>query len=173
MSILNQIKYEIPRRAHFCASQKEPFLENAEMISVLIPISEGYERRDYCLACFENDFSTLEQLEGLIYWKTVLSSKKATGKQYTRDERAIELLRESLGDKDQSVLCYVLALYLERRNQLVKRQEKRSKVDPLVFYEVIDTGEVLVVKKIELSRIEFDKVQELLISKLNNEDGKA
>ena len=166
MSTLSQIKYEIPRRAHFCASQKELFLESAEMISVLIPMSEGYERRDYCLACFEKDFSTFEQLEGLIYWKTVLSSKKTTGKQYTRDERAIELLRESLADKDQSVLCYVLALYLERRNQLVKRQEKRSKVDPLVFYEVIDTGEILVVKKVELSRIEFDKVQDLLASKL-------
>lgn len=173
MSSLSQIKYEIPRRANSCHLKNEPFTEGMELISVLTPTSEGYERKDYCLICFESISQPLAQQDGYIYWKSTIATKKDWGKKYSRDERALLLLKEMLYTAPEPgsappnyPLQYVLALYLERRRQLVKRQEKRSKINPLIFYEVSDTGEVLVIKKVELSMTESAQIQQELALKL-------
>lgn len=160
-------RYEIPRRSSHCALKKEPFKEGLEIISLLENSSKGYERQDFCLECFERELKEKCIKEKKSYWKSQITVKKEAAAVTPIDERALELLRSSLGqlsnrtavDEELEGMVYLLTLYLERRGILVKRQEKRSKTGSTLFVEIAATQEVFAVHQPKLTALQLDALQ--------------
>jgi hypothetical protein len=140
---------KIPRRSTHCVSGNEPFIPGSDYISVLLSTDEGWERADYCPKCWEKEKRAKEGQ----FWKGKIPLKKE--KRLSPDEKALELFRKTEDPK----LLFVLALYLHRREQIVRRSD--------TFYEIPETGEVIAVSRITLSPEEGKKAGEQLVKLLN------
>lgn len=170
---LPQFKYEIPRRSDVCSAHLGPFVEGEEITSLLFPKGERYERKDICSSCAAEALKCEGDSKDYIYWKSLLL-RKESGKKFTKDEKAIELLKEKVSvltsdsSREELGFVYVLALYLERRKQLIKMQTSRkSRIEAV--YESVDNGETFLFQKINLSTEEYASLQEALISQLSFE----
>jgi hypothetical protein len=136
---------KIPKRSTNCDGCAAPFIPGSAYISILKSSEEGWERGDYCSKCWENE---KEKNKGQ-FWRGKIPLKR--DKKLSPDEKALDLFRET---KDLKLLS-VLALYLLRRDQIVKRGE--------AYYEIPETGEVIVVEKIYLSPQEGKDAGEQLV----------
>lgn len=142
------MKEKIPRRSSHCHLGGEPLSPGSQYVTILIITESGCERKDYCAACFER----VKKDEGAQYWKGKIPLKHE--KRQTPDEKALDLFRRMEDPK----LLVVLALYLQRRDQVVKRGE--------LYYEIPETGEVVAVPKIPLTPDEARALGEQLIDLL-------
>lgn len=142
-------KEKIPKRAPRCSVCETPFIAGSIYISALV----GEERTDFCEACWEKaDQSRFEQ-----HWKGKIPHKLE--KKLTPDERALELFKS---EEDPQLLA-VLALYLQRREQVVKRSSTKK----VEHYEIPETGEVITIDRIILSPEEGRAAGEKLVERLN------
>ncbi len=146
------MKEKIPRRSTHCCAGGEPLAPGSEYISVLTSTEEGYERADYCLACFEKITHKSGQ-----FWKGKIPQK--VEKRQTPDEKALELF---LAEEDPHLLA-VLALYLQRRGQIIRRGEEK-KMD---VYEIPETGEAVAIPKVSLSPEQGKEAGEKLVRLLD------
>lgn len=142
------MKEKIPRRLTHCAVGGELFTPGSEYISVLVLTEEGWERTDYCPKCWEKE----DKAKKGAFWRGRIPLKKE--KKLSPDEKALELFRKTEDPK----LLSVLALYLLRREQIMRRSE--------TYYEIPETGEVIVVPKIPLSPQEGREAGEQLVKLL-------
>jgi hypothetical protein len=127
----------LPRRLSRCILGQEPFEQGMEYLSFLD--LEGC-RRDYCPACWEK----IEKKGEGHFWKGKIPYKQKKASQ--PDENALELFRQHKDPKQR----FVLALYLQRRGQLMRRTQ--------TLYEIPETGELFEVEKISLSLEEGERV---------------
>lgn len=116
----------IPRRLTRCILGGESFDKGSEYVSFLD--AEG-NRKDYCPLCWEKITKTSEGH----FWKGKIPLKKE--RLSNPDQRALELFKESCDPK----IRFVLALYLQRKQQLVRRTP--------TLYEIPATGELFNVEK--------------------------
>jgi hypothetical protein len=135
----------IPRRLSHCILEGEPLEQGGEYISVLD--FEG-RRKDYCCTCWEK---IGKKVEGY-FWKGRIPPKRE--KNLHPDQKALELFR-SVEDRK---LRFLLALYLQRKEQLIRRTK--------TLYEVPETGEVFDVEPMPISEEEGN----LLVQQLNYVD---
>ncbi len=143
-------KITIPRRARHCFHGQEPFTSGAEYVSLIIEEPKDLIRQDYCMECWNHVQS---QLPSKIYWKAKLPEKsEGNPEELSHNEKVFALLRES----DDVTTCFVLALYLARKKKLILRQD----LEEAMIYEVPETEEMIVVKKVDLSLLEETKVQQ-------------
>ncbi|MCH9627901.1 MAG: hypothetical protein S4CHLAM2_15490 [Chlamydiales bacterium] len=147
------MKEKIPRRANQCADGKERFLPGSEYVSLLTSTDHGWERTDFCLACWEKANKTREGQ----YWRGKIPLK--IEKRQTPDEKALKLLRTL----EEPKLLSVLALYLQRRGQIVRRGEGKGSI----YYEIPESGETFALAKITLSPEEGREVGEQLVRLLD------
>lgn len=147
------MKEKIPRRSTHCVLGGELFTPGTEYMSQLIATENGWQRADYCLTCWEK---TPKKKEGA-YWRGRIPAKKE--KKKTPDERALELFRK---EEDPKLLS-VLALYLQRRDQIIRRSEEKKRL----LFEIPETGEIIPVPKMHLSPEEGRKIGEQLVKLLN------
>lgn len=138
------MKYTIPRRATKCFSKEEIFNEGEEIISLIIPVKEGYERRDFCLNCW-HEYAAKEDF----FWKVQLPTKE-TRKTQPKDIQTLELFYSLIDQKEKKDLLYVLALFLERRGLFAKRKEN--------LFENIRTGEAFIVEPVPSSSLNYDLI---------------
>ncbi|MCC5832816.1 MAG: hypothetical protein JJU12_07225 [Chlamydiales bacterium] len=143
------MKEKIPKRLTRCAAGDEPFTPGSEYVSLLKSTDEGWERADYCPKCWEQE----KRGKYGPFWRGKIPLKKE--KRHSPDEQALELFRRTEDPK----LLSVLALYLHRRDQIARRSE--------TYYEIPETGEVVVVPKMRLSPEEGRKAGEQLVRLLN------
>jgi hypothetical protein len=127
----------LPRRLSRCILGQEPFEQGMEYLSFLD--AEGC-RRDYCPSCWEK---IAKNGEGH-FWKGKIPYKREKVSQ--PDERALKLFRQHKDLKQR----FVLALYLQRKEQLVRRTQ--------TLYEIPETGELFEVEKISLSSEEGERL---------------
>lgn len=125
----------IPRRLSRCVLEGESFEQGAEYISFLD--MQG-NRQDYCPCCWER---IRKPVEGH-FWKGKIPLKKE--KNFHSDEKALALFRRQTDPKKR----FVLALYLQRKQQLVRRTQ--------TLYEIPETGEVFDLEKVTISAAEAD-----------------
>ncbi len=140
---------KIPHRLTRCILGDEPFSPGSEYISVLTSTEEGWKRADYCPACWEKEAKNSRAQ----FWRGKIPLKKE--KKLASDEKALEFFRKIEDPK----LLSVLALYLLRRDQIVQRGEEKK----MQYYEIPESGEVIIVPKISLSLEESQEVGEQLI----------
>lgn len=171
MTIKSVFQVEIPKRGNCCAMGQETLGPGMEIYSVLKEGQEEgiYERRDYCLACWDK-MSKQNDLQDLrSSWKSKIPLKKeASQLPKQRDARAMCLLKEALTRNchDNHAEAFILALYLARKRIIYLRQELILEDGQLAsVYEVAETEEMLCVRKIALSNLEVEKTQRELAMK--------
>lgn len=163
---------EIPKRAGVCAHGGELMAPGMTYYSSLVLRDEdgGFDRHDYCAACWEQ---LTQKGEKISTWKSAIPAKKvASDLPKKRDDRAYYLLKESLAS--DGVLAreeaFVLSLYLARRRRIFLRQEMARNDQKFQLYEVAETEEMLCVPKVELSHLQVESLQ-LELAKKFNESG--
>ncbi|KIC76612.1 hypothetical protein DB41_FI00220 [Neochlamydia sp. TUME1] len=166
------LKIEIPKRAAHCMHGNEPLIPEMEFYSILLFQEEEYQRKDFCLACWEKfakeDFSTTAKTA----WKAKVVSKKEKEEISfkTRDEKAFYLLKNLLQSpsEEEWAEAFILALYLARRKIIYLRQELPQENGSVVaIYEVAATEEMWAVKRKPLSSSDIKALQVKIAEKLS------
>jgi hypothetical protein len=141
MFLLNPSQILLPKRSNACADCNRAFDFNGEYISYLP--EEGWIRKDYCLFCWEK----IATAKSGVYWKAHMLQKSQ--KKIPIDEKAFLLFKELILDNGDAKKSFVLALYLERRKQMIRRAE--NKKTSKIYYEIPQTGEVVEIHSLLLS----------------------
>ncbi len=154
MAIKSKPKWEIPSRARTCSKGLESLSPDSSYYSLLIQDAEGaYERRDYCLTCWQNELSSGNIPTKSTHWKALVPPRNIKPTSKDRAERALDLLRETLiSDYPNSQAeAFLLGLFLQRMRIAAARQEIQREGVECILYEVLETGEVITVPKVSLS----------------------
>lgn len=164
---------EIPRRGPSCVKGFETLQPGMDYFSVLQEDEHvGLKRQDFCPICWEASAKEEALANGRTHWKSKVSTKKDDKfLSMNRDERVLELLRETLQQTHEEALteCFVLALYLARKRIMALRQELKQEDGSYInLYEILASEEMIAVKRVELSSMQTDKIQLKLASRLKN-----
>lgn len=169
----NFFQIEIPKRATNCMSGHELLSPGMEYYSILLSDKrQGYQRNDFCKSCWESVVKDQFHSLAKTAWKAkvIPNKEKVDLAKKTRDEKALYLLKEAVsqtGKRDWAE-TFVLALYLARRRILTLRQEIAQEDGSLLcIYEVVDTEEMLPVRRESLLKINVEQVQKNLESILS------
>jgi len=156
-------RIEIPRRSPNCCHGQENFQPGMEYHSFLTEDEKGnLLRKDYCESCWKEAAG-----EGRVTsWSSKVPTKKG-GKRLPidRNERALELLKESLS-KEEAPEAFVLALFLARSRYAALRKELPEGTS---LYEVLATEEMLVVPRVKLSTLQIATIQARLAERFSLE----
>lgn len=171
MVVKSPFQIEIPKRSNVCHQGKEPLLPGAEIYSTLKEgtIEGTYERQDFCLTCWKQLAKENSHHEVCSSWRSKIPLKKeASDLPKQRDARALCLLKEALksNEPDDQAEAFVLTLYLARRRLLYFRQDLvLEDGQPASVCEVAETEEMLCIRKIALSHLQVEKIQQQLAKK--------
>lgn len=141
----------IPSRAPYCSAGREPFEKGVNFVSFLEIEEEKCHRLDFCLECWEK--IKKEKIPQGLHWHGRIVPKKE--KRVSHDAQALALLKKYYDAANDKKTLYLLALYLERRKQLVLRGVMKG---AQVFESVVEE-EVFKVEKISLT---FEDINALL-----------
>lgn len=153
--------YFIPRRNVRCSGCQQLFNpEQNYCSSILEQVDGAIIRQDHCMDC-KPEKTTCD-----VAWQgKIPSSATSLVNEAARCEKALELLRNFTHSEDpeEKNQAFVLALYLERRKQIVLRKEiwEGTKVATLL-YEYLETGEMLHVPKVALDKLDLTLVAQQL-----------
>ncbi|MFN0065559.1 MAG: hypothetical protein ACKVOH_04910 [Chlamydiales bacterium] len=138
---------KIPRRNKRCCQNAEPFLPGSTYISKIL---NGEERKDYCPACWE------KVEEKGQFWVGKISEKR----DLSPDKKALALFSTLVETRDKPPLLFLLALYLERNKELIRRPQLSGREERC--YEVMESGELVFVPVLLVSpQEEAETLQEL------------
>ena len=159
------MEWEIQKRGKTCHLCEREFKEGDVYHCVLKYESDVPARRDVCDACWNEPLTEqMEDKDWISHWqgkvKPVLVRKKEDPIQRSMAET---LLRKYLHSSDASHknLCYILALMLERKKDLLPRKhtDEDRPGRNLMVYEHAKTGETFLVEDPQLNLSEIVGVQ--------------
>lgn len=170
MSIKTPFQIEIPKRGRHCALGQEELASGMEILSALKDGVDGiYERRDFCLSCWETLSAQNANKEFSTVWRSKIPSKRdVSDLPKQRDARAMVLLKSALQADEQLYReeAFVLSLYLARKRLIFFRQamtlDDGQKAN---LYECAESEEMLCIRQIALSKLEVDRIQQELAAK--------
>lgn len=155
------IGLEIPRRNPLCSKGQEPFEPGAAYLSFLVETPKGLQRLDFCEKCSPFETETVAEWRG----RVPLKSEKRMP--VNRNERALELLKLALHDRNKEE-AFVLGLYLARNRVLALRKEAVIDQQPINLYEDIATEEIYPIPRLTLSQLQSSGIQEILAKKFQD-----
>lgn len=170
MSSLIQI--QIPKRSKVCMPCLVPLDAGMDYFSVLNENqNKEYDRQDFCSACFAK-FSNTNNLALSKYWKSKVPLKKQTIViPSTKNEQILSLLKSSLElhTPTDEMKSFVLALFLARKRFMSLRKEvKQEDGTTLQIYEILETEEMILVKKIAISTLQIEEIQQQIAKQLKS-----
>jgi hypothetical protein len=150
----------VPSRASACILGKENFTQGSSFISFLIMHEDSCTREDFCVACWEK--VRLEKLNSDgIQWQGKIPLKKEKIK--SQDAQALEFFKTAVMDKNtDKKKLYLLALYLERRKQLLSRGVTKGRQ----AFELIETEEVFMIEKVACGLSDIRETLQSLMDEL-------
>lgn len=158
---------QIPKRSSTCSIGLEPFEPGVVYFSLLKENEKSeVERKDFCSACWENTHE--KHAQSIKYWKSKVVKKNVNAPPPTKNAQILQMLKSSIELEENVEESFVLALYLARMKVLILRKEMRDKDSILQVYEVAQTEEILVVKKIEISKLKTHEIQTKIALALSN-----
>lgn len=172
----NVFQIEIPKRAANCMHGNETLVPGMEYYSILLPDEgKGYQRHDFCLACWESAAKDKFNTAAKTAWKAKVASKKEVEdlSAKTRDEKAFYLLKQALQNTNDGdwAETFVLALYLARRRILYLRQEMpQDDGSTLCVYEVGATEEMLPIRRRSLTCINIEEIQSKIAAQFKGKE---
>lgn len=160
-------EWNIKPRARVCAVCGNGFQEGGECISALFATDGGYERRDYCIGCWDgrNDGG-----EPFSQWQSTIVPGNGSAKEEPIKRETAEALFRRLVELDDPAninVVYILAVMLERKKQLVERDAKpRPEGGILRIYEHKASGDTFLVIDPQLRLDAIGEVQKQVIALL-------
>ena len=157
--------WEVKARAHKCSASGEAFEEKEYLMSRLVNTNQGMLREDYKL----NAWDAEKQKEALFYWKTQYRLPPAKKESAFKEENAEELLRQLVGEKDETNIntLFLLAVMLERKRLFIERGIQRDPEGRQIrIYEHKESGETFLIPDPELGISQIDAVQQEVALKL-------
>lgn len=169
---------QLPRPSKACLQCQAGFSVGLEYFSVVhgddfTPSktkANPLQRSDFCLACWDKLRSENSTQALGACWKTrVATTKEPLPKAQKRVEIALELLQgANHADHDLSQAeIFFLALYLARQRQLLYRKEIEKEGERYQLFEIVETEEILAVKKIDLRHVDLNQLQMSLATRLH------
>lgn len=152
-------EWDIKSRSTVCTKCQAAFQDKQPYFSFLKYTDEGYQRGDYCEACWPD-----VKREGSPYsmWRGVYQVPPAKPEDALKKETAESLLRKLLETEDPSRrnVVFILAVMLERNKLLAERDvQKKDDGTWLRVYEHRKTGETFLIPDPRLRLEELEKVQ--------------
>lgn len=166
------IQIQIPKRSKICMAGLEPLDAGTDYFSVLSENqNKEYERQDFCSVCFTK-FSTNNNLSLAKYWKSKVPLKKETVViPSTKNEQILNLLKNSLEQNSPTdeMKSFVLAVFLARKRFMSLRKEvKQEDGTTLQIYEIPETEEMILVKKIAISTLQIEEIRAQIATQLKS-----
>lgn len=159
-------RIKIPRRLTVCFNCGEKLKPGMYYYSALYDSLDEVRREDSCASCWEKEDEKKESTKYTYWCAKVTKRREDKELKQTRDEKLLKLLQSLLFNerKEDTSLVLILCLYLERKKYILRRKEEKE----VVFYENPFTEEVFVVKKVEMSSILVEIIQEKINKTLEN-----
>jgi len=153
------IGIEVPRRSRSCHTCEKPFEKGHEYFSMLLQEQKGLLRNDFCPACWK-------QQPCFTYWKARIPEKlDQREEEKSRLELAFEIMREAIA-QDNLEEAFILSLFLARKKYLILREEVDHEGEKVQLYEVVHSEEMLPIKRVDVTRLEVDRIQKQISEKL-------
>jgi hypothetical protein len=169
MRTKSAIPWEIPSRGRTCARAGETLAAGMTVYSELRVASDAYcQRRDFCALCWDLEQCERDVSSALTYWRSVIP--EGPGAVCYGQQRCAQLLlwlREALTHADDVSHreAFVLALYLTRLQKLVRRQSIFHEQRACTVYEVVESGDVLLVPAVTMQSTEINQLQQTLTAR--------
>lgn len=132
----------------------------------VVTVEEGEPvRSDYCADCWKTVEEKYRE-EHAQHWKGHIPKKYTSPYSgLNQEERALAILRDLLPptDREAEEEAFVLALFLAHKRRLILRAE-----DHQLQYEDSQSGEMLIVPKIDLSQLRVEEVQKAVAAKMRD-----
>jgi hypothetical protein len=164
---------EIPRRSSCCVKGGEKLYPGMDYYSLLQEEGKTFLRKDFCLHCWEEPQKG-EQL--MTYWRSKVQVKESQiPSSAPKHLKALSLLKEMCKEPasiEENEL-FILALYLARAKQLILRKEWEQEGQVYYLYEIVESEEIVTIKKVDLSLLNIENIQQKLAQKLNDVCKKA
>ncbi len=166
-------KWEIPSRGRTCCKGEES-LQQDTIYYTLLSIDEatGYQRRDYCAKCWQEEVEAKAIPIQSVHWKATIPKRQSKKVDYAEfGEKALLLLREVVerSERQSQEEAFVLGLYLQRLKLIAARQELQREGVNYTVYEVVETAEMVMVPRVTLTAAEISHLQVSLTQKLSSE----
>lgn len=167
--------WQIQKRSKTCNSCEQEFREG-NLYHCTLRFEDGIPiRHDICSFCWNGPLSSDAERSGYVsYWKGSVKPRLVEKKEDPIQQSVAEnLLRKYLHSSEQSHknFCYVLALILERKKELVQRELRNDKESgrKLMVYEHPRTGETIIIEDPQLNLSEISDVQKQVCGVLEME----
>lgn len=157
-------KIEIPKRAMICTVCGVSFSSGTSLASTLCLGDKGsIIRFDTCLSCNEPS----ETSKKISYWKTVVPSEKKTLGLKQKANTAKGLFEKLfIESTEPSLKLFILALYLERRRLLVRRDLLKEEGNEIILFESISSGDIYPIMSMTVDESTISQIGEDLKSLL-------
>jgi hypothetical protein len=158
--------WDIKLRGNACGSCSRAFEDNEVCFSALLFGENGYERRDYCLPCWEKREDGTKVVST---WQGHYQSPPPKPEEPLKHETAESLLRRLMEDNDESKVnvIFILAVMLERKKILVERHVEKHDGDRILrVYEHRKTGETFLIREPMLRLDQLEQVQTEVVTML-------
>lgn len=152
-------EWNIRACAAACSACQRPFVDRETLSSRLRFTPEGYEREDFCAACWPQRHESEQEISA---WAAQWLAPEQKAPEPLKKETAESLLRELMETDDPTKrnVIFILAVMLERRRVLT---EKEVQIQPdglkIRVYEHRQTGESFIVPDPQLRLREIEDVQ--------------
>jgi hypothetical protein len=160
---------QLPRRSGSCHKCQEPLCGGSECYSLLTQSiddsnqEELLQRQDFCLLCWK-----LSAIERGVYWKSTIEPKQLPNpKTASKNAHALQLFRKSVENQLSSEEVFCLALYLIRKKLVQIRKEISEEGNPYLLLEILESGELLAIRKIDLNHLDLASLQKSIASHLS------
>ena len=166
--------WKIRSRARKCAHTGHPFQDGDRFHTCIVadPESDGYLRKDYSEAAWEELKPHEQDPEPFSYWRSTFEVPVPAAPDQARkmDKDDAEVLLHQLMEADDprtDKTRYILIVMLERKKLLKQVGEKQVEDRRLLIYEHTKTGEVFIVTDPQIRLDEVQVVQEEVVGLLD------
>lgn len=158
--------WDIKSRSAACTTCTIAFNEDQPYLSALFSGDGGFERGDFCEACWE---TRTDGLDPFSFWQGVYHKPPTGPEDPLKKETAESLLRKLMEDEDpqNEAVIYILAVMLERKKTLVEKDVTVDDVGAVHrVYEHRQTGETFFIPDPQLQLDQLENVQIRVIEML-------
>lgn len=165
--------WDIKPRGKECAACHAVFSDRQAYYARLLFGKEGYERDDFCEACWAKEAQAQSNYS---MWKGIYRLPPVEPDRTVKRETAEMLLRQLIEENNpaRKQVIYILCVMLERQRLLVEREVRtESEGERRVVYEHRKTGESFVIADPQLKLSDLDQVQQEVLALLTGAPGES
>ena len=160
-------EWEIKKTTGFCYGSGEEIAIGADYFAALIETDEGFERRDYCCAFWEEN-----KPQAFYFWKTKRADPEKKKQLFIDDDMLMAFFERLDGQSKQAKVNFrfVLALILMRKRLL--RYESSAEKDGVDVWSMRVSGEKRIVEVIhpDLDDAQISELTENITNIMQSED---